>query len=174
MQDTTTIKRILISDPDEKSRQALAHYLREKKMEVVDTADGGAASVRVWNPDGSTAELSGNGARIAAAWAMKRTGAAEAELVVGDRVVRARRAGGGQVEVDLGPVEVGAPETIEVGAGRVELRHGGSPWLAWPRGWPPCPPGPRPPTFGSLSPPTISSWKRRRAFRRGSSCGPVT
>ena len=40
MPDTTTIKRILISDPDEKSRQALAHFLREKKMDVVETPDG--------------------------------------------------------------------------------------------------------------------------------------
>lgn len=43
MQDPTTIKRILISDPDERSRQALAHFLREKKMDVVETPDGGKA-----------------------------------------------------------------------------------------------------------------------------------
>ncbi len=43
MPDTTTIKRILISDPDEKSRQSLTHFLREKKMEVVETPDGGKA-----------------------------------------------------------------------------------------------------------------------------------
>lgn len=43
MPDTTTIKRILISDPDEKSRQSLAHFLRERKMDVVETPDGGKA-----------------------------------------------------------------------------------------------------------------------------------
>ncbi len=43
MPDTTTIKRILISDPDEKSRQSLTHFLREKKLEVVETPDGGKA-----------------------------------------------------------------------------------------------------------------------------------
>ena len=43
MPDTTTVKRILISDPDEKSRQSLAHFLREKRMDVVDTPDGGKA-----------------------------------------------------------------------------------------------------------------------------------
>ncbi len=43
MPDTTTIKRILISDPDEKSRQSLAQFLRDKKMDVVETPDGGKA-----------------------------------------------------------------------------------------------------------------------------------
>ncbi len=43
MPDTTTVKRILISDPDEKSRAPLAQFLRDRKMDVVDTADGGKA-----------------------------------------------------------------------------------------------------------------------------------
>ena len=65
----------------------------------------------IWNPDGSTAEMSGNGTRIAAAWLAERTGAQEVEVRVGPRVVRARLLGGGLVEQDLGPVEVGARET---------------------------------------------------------------
>ena len=36
-------------------------------LEIVEVR-GPEAEVVVWNPDGSTAELSGNGARIAAAW----------------------------------------------------------------------------------------------------------
>src|SRR4051812_28046765 len=64
------------------------------------------AEIVIWNPDGSTAELSGNGTRIAAAWLAARTGAEELEIRVGPRVVRARMLGGGLVEQDLGPVEV--------------------------------------------------------------------
>ena len=36
-------------------------------LEVL-TADGANADLRIWNPDGSVAEFSGNGLRIAAAW----------------------------------------------------------------------------------------------------------
>ena len=37
----------------------------------------------IWNPDGSTAEMSGNGTRIAAAWLAERTGAQEVDVRVG-------------------------------------------------------------------------------------------
>ena len=37
---------------------------------------GAEAEVVVWNPDGSSAELSGNGARIAAVWLARRSGVA--------------------------------------------------------------------------------------------------
>jgi diaminopimelate epimerase len=66
----------------------------------------------IWNPDGSTAEMSGNGTRIAAAWLAGRTGADAVEVRVGPRVVRARLLGGGLVEQDLGRVEVGEHETV--------------------------------------------------------------
>ena len=36
--------------------------------------DDTRATVRIWNPDGSTAELSGNGTRIAAAWLLRESG----------------------------------------------------------------------------------------------------
>ena len=36
--------------------------------------DGASADVRIWNPDGSTAELSGNGVRIVAAWLERQHG----------------------------------------------------------------------------------------------------
>jgi diaminopimelate epimerase len=65
----------------------------------------------IWNPDGSTAEMSGNGTRIAAAWLAARTGAREVAVRVGPRVVAARLLGGGLVEQALGPVEVGARES---------------------------------------------------------------
>ena len=40
-------------------------------LEVV-SADGDTAEVVIWNPDGSVAELSGNGTRIAARWLARR------------------------------------------------------------------------------------------------------
>ena len=42
-------------------------------LEIV-SANGAEADVVIWNPDGSTAELSGNGARIAARWLARRSG----------------------------------------------------------------------------------------------------
>ncbi len=41
-------------------------------LEVV-TAEGADVEISVWNPDGSTAEFSGNGARIAARWLARTT-----------------------------------------------------------------------------------------------------
>src|SRR5688572_320959 len=42
-------------------------------VEVVG-ADGDRAEIAIWNPDGSAAEFSGNGSRIAAAWLAARAG----------------------------------------------------------------------------------------------------
>jgi diaminopimelate epimerase len=81
-------------------------------VEVVDAARK-EAEVVVWNADGSTAELSGNGARIAARWLAERTGAAEVVIRVGGREVRARMLAEGEVETDLGPVAVGGHEQID-------------------------------------------------------------
>ena len=39
-------------------------------LEVV-SADGPRAEIAIWNPDGSRAEFSGNGTRIAAAWLLR-------------------------------------------------------------------------------------------------------
>ncbi|MCS7007460.1 MAG: hypothetical protein RMM28_08745, partial [Thermoleophilia bacterium] len=66
----------------------------------------------VWNRDGSRAELSGNGTRIAASWYFERTGAREVRLLVDGRVVSARALDDGSIEQDLGSVEVGSPETV--------------------------------------------------------------
>jgi diaminopimelate epimerase len=71
------------------------------------------AEVVIWNPDGSTAEMSGNGARIAARWLADRTGAARVRIRVGGREVVASMLGGSDVEQDLGAVDVGAPELVE-------------------------------------------------------------
>jgi len=71
------------------------------------------AEVVIWNRDGSTAELSGNGTRIAARWLAERTGADEVQVRVRDRVVTARIRAGGAVETDVGEVEVRPSEVVD-------------------------------------------------------------
>ena len=90
-------------------------------LEVVDRDDVGAA-VKIWNPDGSTAEISGNGTRIAAAWLLRETGSAEVRIDTGSRVVRAARtAREGIVRQELGEAVVSADEEVEVADERLSL-----------------------------------------------------
>lgn len=89
-------------------------------VEVVDIGER-TVDVVIWNPDGSTAEMSGNGTRIAARWLARRTGASEVVVRVGPREVRARMIDDVDVETDVGPVEVGTPEAIDVHGNAVEL-----------------------------------------------------
>ena len=70
------------------------------------------ADVRIWNPDGSLAEMSGNGTRIAARWLSARTGSERVAIRVGPLEVRARMLPQELVEQELGDIEVGAPEQI--------------------------------------------------------------
>jgi diaminopimelate epimerase len=74
--------------------------------------DRDSAEIRIWNPDGSTAELSGNGTRIAARWLAQLSGAREVTIRVGPREVVARMLGGDLVEQDMGPVEVSGREQV--------------------------------------------------------------
>jgi diaminopimelate epimerase len=87
----------------------------------VTSANKDHADVVIWNPDGSTAELSGNGTRIAARWLARRTGAETVRISVGAREVVASMQNGRQVEMAMGRVEVGEPETIEVATEEIEL-----------------------------------------------------
>jgi diaminopimelate epimerase len=80
-------------------------------VEVV-SADADKAEVVIWNPDGSTAELSGNGTRIAARWLSDRTGASRVRIRVGPRETYARIANG-DVEQELGEVRISEPEQLE-------------------------------------------------------------
>ena len=84
-------------------------------------AAGLRAEVVIWNPDGSTAELSGNGTRIAARWLARRTGADEVVIAVGPREVRAYMRGGLEVEMDMGKVDVAPIEALEVNGTRLEF-----------------------------------------------------
>src|SRR5262249_14317892 len=77
--------------------------------------------VRIWNPDGSTAEMSGNGTRIAARWLAARSDTADVTVRVGTRAVRARMLEGLLAETDVGPVSVGSPELLDVSGETVEV-----------------------------------------------------
>jgi len=92
--------------------------------------DGSEAEIVIWNPDGSTAEMSGNGTRIAARWLADRTGAEEVVVHVGPREMRARMLPDGLVEqelefevyerervagLDVVAVSVGNPHAVVVG-----------------------------------------------------------
>ncbi|MDQ3668711.1 MAG: diaminopimelate epimerase [Actinomycetota bacterium] len=89
-------------------------------LEVV-SAEGPTAEVVIWNPDGSTAELSGNGTRIAARWLARRSGADEVRIRVGPREVVAHMRQGLQVETEMGLIEVAAREELEVEGIRIEF-----------------------------------------------------
>jgi diaminopimelate epimerase len=83
--------------------------------------------IAVWNTDGSLAEMSGNGTRIAARWLAEQTGADIVTVRVGPREVSARMLGGPLVEQELAytvgepgiaagyrytPVDVGNPHAV--------------------------------------------------------------
>jgi diaminopimelate epimerase len=80
-------------------------------MQVLEI-DGADVTVAIVNPDGSLAEMSGNGTRIVAAWLMDRTGLNVARVHVGPRVVEVQRVGDRLYESDMGEVKVGQRETV--------------------------------------------------------------
>ena len=69
--------------------------------------------ILIWNPDGSLAEMSGNGTRIAARWLAAQTGAKLVTVTVGPRSVPARMLPSGLVEQEMGEVHVGEAEEID-------------------------------------------------------------
>ncbi len=89
-------------------------------LELVSRNDA-EAEVVIWNPDGSTAEMSGNGVRIAACWLAASVDAHEVIVTTAGRRVHARILAGGDAEVDLGDVRVERPETLEVAGETIEL-----------------------------------------------------
>jgi diaminopimelate epimerase len=88
----------------------------ERARELARDTDGvlevNGTNVKVWNPDGSLAEMSGNGARIAAAWLARKTGSRDVKLRVGERDVTAT-VDGDDVTLNAGRVQVGEPEAID-------------------------------------------------------------
>lgn len=74
--------------------------------------DDARLEIAIWNPDGSQAEMSGNGTRIAARWLAEQTGASTVVVAVGRREVTAAMLDGDLVEQDLGEAIVGEAETV--------------------------------------------------------------
>jgi diaminopimelate epimerase len=89
-------------------------------VEVVDLA-GSRAEIVIWNPDGSVAEFSGNGSRIAAAWLAREAGTPQVTIAVSGRDYPAAVRDDGMLAMGVGGVEVGEIETVELGDERVEL-----------------------------------------------------
>ncbi|MBV8258675.1 MAG: diaminopimelate epimerase [Actinobacteria bacterium] len=75
--------------------------------------DGDDITIGILNTDGSRAEMSGNGTRIAGAWLMERTGGDVARVHVGPLTVPVHRLASGEYESALGPVVVGEPELVD-------------------------------------------------------------
>jgi diaminopimelate epimerase len=77
-------------------------------LQVLDHGDDWV-EIAIWNPDGSQAEMSGNGTRIAARW----HGGDIVTVRVGSREVKAALREDGLVEQDLGEVTVSEPEEVD-------------------------------------------------------------
>lgn len=83
-------------------------------LEVVSRSDT-RAEIVIWNPDGSVAEMSGNGVRIAACWLALATGADEVTIVTAGRETVATMLDGLDARVEVGEVIVGACEILDAG-----------------------------------------------------------
>jgi diaminopimelate epimerase len=81
-------------------------------LEIVAATDD-VVEIVIWNADGSTAEMSGNGTRIAAAWLGERSGNSSVTVRVGPREVTAVVRPDGAIEQELGPFEVGPREEVD-------------------------------------------------------------
>jgi diaminopimelate epimerase len=78
----------------------------------VERVDGDDVWITIRNTDGSVAEMSGNGTRIAGAWLMERTGSDVARVHVGPLTVEVRRAGD-LYESAMGEVQVFPREQVD-------------------------------------------------------------
>jgi diaminopimelate epimerase len=90
-------------------------------LEVIARETERRAEIRIWNPDGSTAEMSGNGTRIAAAWLLRETSAPDVEIAAPGGVVHAAAAPNGLVRQRLGDVVVAADEVLDIAGERLTV-----------------------------------------------------
>jgi diaminopimelate epimerase len=104
----------------EQAEPLTAERARELSHDTDGVLELAGNRVTVWNPDGSVAEMSGNGARIAAAWLAREHGLTDVSFRVGERELSAT-VDGDNVTLDVGAVEVGPPETLDVDGERIEL-----------------------------------------------------
>ncbi len=83
-------------------------------VEIVERSTG-AATIVIWNPDGSVAELSGNGVRIAARALLAQTGGDVIEITSTGRTMACRLLAGDLVETAMGEVVIEPSERLAVG-----------------------------------------------------------
>jgi diaminopimelate epimerase len=83
-------------------------------LELWEPADAELA-VRVWNLDGSVAEVSGNGTRIAVAHAAARDGLQELSVRTDAGLGRARVLADGRIAVTMGTATLAGPQYLPVG-----------------------------------------------------------
>ncbi len=89
-------------------------------VEVVSAAVG-RVEIVIWNPDGSVAEMSGNGVRIAACWLMSETGTKAATVITSHREIGVTLDASGRARADHGSVEIGDPASLDVSGEAVEF-----------------------------------------------------
>src|SRR5436190_20534241 len=94
----------------ERARSLAREHATDGVLEVL-AVDGPEATIAIWNTDGSRAEMSGNGTRIAARWLAERSGSGEVAIRVGPRHVTATMRAH-EVEQEMGPVEVYERERV--------------------------------------------------------------
>jgi diaminopimelate epimerase len=104
----------------EQAEELTPERARELSRETDGVLEVKGTDVTVWNPDGSVAEMSGNGARIAAAWLARKTGDSRVQLRVGERDLTAT-VDGDDVALDVGLVDVGETESLDVDGEPVEF-----------------------------------------------------
>jgi diaminopimelate epimerase len=77
--------------------------------------DDADLAVRVWNLDGSVAEVSGNGTRIAVAWAAARLGRSELTVRTDAGLGRGRVLADGRIAVTMGTATLSGPQYVPQG-----------------------------------------------------------
>ncbi len=89
----------------------------------------GAYGLRIWNPDGSIAERSGNGLRIFARWLVETKGAPRSLTIDTGFTRSACEVGDDLISVDMGVARLGSAEPIFVGCHTLPARevHVGNP-----------------------------------------------
>ena len=105
---------LVVEPGDEPLTPERVRALCEGADGVVEVVSAGEddVEVRIWNADGSTAEMSGNGTRIAACWLAQQRGIEHVRVRVGPREVTATMLAGGDVETELGTVEVQGRQSV--------------------------------------------------------------
>jgi diaminopimelate epimerase len=75
--------------------------------------DGAHAVVTIWNPDGSTAEMSGNGVRIVARWLAAKAGSTDVTIETAGRRIAGRMINNLDTDTDVGEFSVGEEELLD-------------------------------------------------------------